>query len=91
MAKGGKRPGAGRPKGSKNTLTPAVQAAIDAGVGPIEFLLTIMRDPNQSDARRQQAARDVAPYLHAKLANIEHAGGDGGPIQFVISKDDEQL
>lgn len=29
----------------------------------------------------QEAAKDAAPYIHPRLAAVEHTGGDGGPIQ----------
>lgn len=28
-------------------------------------------------------AKDAAPYMHAKLASVQHTGRDGGPIQTV--------
>lgn len=28
-------------------------------------------------------AKDAAPYMHAKLASIQHTGRNGGPIQTV--------
>ena len=92
MARGGVRPGSGRPKGSRNTWSEELRkAAADGGMTPVQYMLAVMRDPAVSDARRDRMARDCAPYLHAKLANVEHAGQDGGPITFVISKDDENL
>lgn len=30
----------------------------------------------------QDAARDAAPYIHPRLAAVEHTGKDGGPVQF---------
>ncbi len=29
----------------------------------------------------QECARDAAPYIHSRLATIQHTGKDGGPIQ----------
>lgn len=29
----------------------------------------------------QDAAKDAAPYMHPRLANVEHSGPDGGPIE----------
>ena len=43
-----------------------------------------MRSPpyeNQAPDFRLDAAKYAAPYVHAKLASIEHSGKDGGPIQ----------
>jgi len=34
-------------------------------------------------AMAQEAAKDAAPYMHPRLAAIEHTGADGGPIQLV--------
>lgn len=28
----------------------------------------------------QESAKDAAPYMHPKLANLEHSGKGGGPI-----------
>lgn len=38
-------------------------------------------------------AKDAAPYMHAKLASIQHTGRNGGPIQTmdVTNLTDEQL
>lgn len=32
----------------------------------------------------QDAARDAAPYVHPRLASVEHAGKDGGPMVLEI-------
>ena len=32
-------------------------------------------------AKRLEAAKAAAPYIHPRLANIEHTGKDGGPIK----------
>lgn len=34
----------------------------------------------------QDAARDAAPYVHPKLASVEHTGKGGGAIQFSIDR-----
>lgn len=41
------------------------------GETPLEFMLAVMRDPRQPSAFRFQAAKESAPYRHAKLASIE--------------------
>ncbi|MBF6631818.1 MAG: terminase small subunit [Comamonas sp.] len=33
---------------------------------PLDFLLQVMRDPKQAEARRMQAATIAAPYVHPK-------------------------
>jgi hypothetical protein len=74
---GGKRPGAGRPRGSKNQRSAEIaQQAIEAGITPIEVMLTAMRDfwaEGTPEAKREAAiiARHAAPYIHPRLANID--------------------
>lgn len=83
---GGKRPGAGRPKGSVNKRTIAAREKIErTGITPLEFMLRQMRKPyprgatlaqkQAHDAQRQQAARDAAPYVHARLSSVQVSGG----------------
>lgn len=125
--KGGKREGAGRPKGAltKKTREIAERAAAE-GMTPLEVMLDNMRHfqkvardaeatlegltaeeftgkvgedatPEQQfkflmaqvkqtfglRLSAQDCARDAAPYMHPKLASIEHTGRDGGPVSVV--------
>jgi hypothetical protein len=65
---GGARPGAGRPRGSKNKRRPAQQQAAASGQQlPLEYMLQIMNDRRQPSARRDKMAIACAPYLHARL------------------------
>ena len=86
MARGGKRAGAGRPAGSatKRTREIADQAAAN-GVMPLEVMLHAMRW--HFEAKRYDeahvAARDAAPYLHPKLAAIEHSSDPERPVKVV--------
>ena len=73
MARGGKREGAGRPKGSG--ISPKKAAQIEAamivaaeGMTPLEYMLNVMRtsdDPKRKDAM----ACAAAPYIHPRLAS----------------------
>ena len=75
MGHGGYRPGAGRPKGSVTTRTQEVlRATMKDGITPLEYLLGVMRDETKDEAARFEAAKAAAPYVHPKLANIEHSG-----------------
>jgi hypothetical protein len=38
---------------------------------PLDFLLRVMRDPHSSMARRLEAAKAAAPFLHPKLSAID--------------------
>jgi hypothetical protein len=84
--KGGARPGAGRKKGVPNKRTAENAAKVAAsGITPLEFMLKNMRKPyprgatlaqkQAHDSLRQQAARDAAPYVHARLSAVQVSGG----------------
>ena len=78
MAQGGKRKGAGRPKGSRNKKTEEQTAAIlDSGLTPLDYLLSVMRDESVPRDDRVDAAHKAAPYVHAKLASVDHKSSDG--------------
>lgn len=62
----------GRPKGSPNKRTIATKAAAAAsGLMPLDFLLTRMRDDKLDMRDRVYAATQAAPYMHARLSNID--------------------
>lgn len=70
MANGGKRAGAGRPKGARNKASVAREAEIaESGKTPLEFLLDIMRDESADMEIRMSAAKAAAPFVHPRLAN----------------------
>ena len=58
---------------------------------PLEFMLNIMRtEPSEmleprellaAQTLRFEAAKAAAPYVHPRLAAVEHSGPNGGPIQ----------
>jgi hypothetical protein len=54
------------------------------GETPIEYMLRVMRDRSVEHDRRDKMAAAVAPYVHPKLASIEHAGEGGGPIKHKV-------
>jgi hypothetical protein len=79
VARGGKRPGAGRPKGTESPKTKrqreVATKALDEGITPLEVMLRAMRaalGPEGTDyAAAFPFARDAAPFIHAKLASTE--------------------
>ncbi|MGI3168408.1 hypothetical protein ACRARG_04600 [Pseudooceanicola sp. C21-150M6] len=78
MPAGGKRPGAGRPKGVPNKATQAQRKAIkESGLTPLEHMLQVMRDEDNDPAMRLDAANKAAPYVHSKLATVDHKSSDG--------------
>lgn len=76
----------GRPAGSVNKRTQALQEkAVRMGITPLEFMLRNMRKsiPKNAtvaeriamEAQKLQAARDAAPYVHARLSAVQVSGG----------------
>lgn len=60
----------GRVKGTPNRVTAEREAKIAAaGLTPLDYMLTILRDEAKPEAERFEAAKAAAPYCHAKLAN----------------------
>jgi hypothetical protein len=85
MARGGARPGSGRKKGAANKATAeARKAALASGISPLDFMLSVMRDETADVRRRDAMAMAAAPYLHPRLAPVEHGGNDGRPVQTVM-------
>lgn len=69
---GGARPGAGRPKGVPNKKTAAqAEAVAKSGMTPLQFMLRTMRDSKKTHEQRMDAAKGAAPYVHARLSNVE--------------------
>jgi hypothetical protein len=42
------------------------------GITPVEFMLKILWDPKQTMENRKWAAQQAAPYIHPRLAQIDH-------------------
>lgn len=126
MSHGGKREGAGRPKGALTVRTREVaeralaegrvpleimldnmihfqQVALDAeatleGLTVAEFTGKVTAETPEEQFKAllaqvkktagfrqlaQEAARDAAPYMHAKLASVTVAGDDESPIKLI--------
>lgn len=87
----GKKTG-GRKAGVPNKATAAKVAEVEAsGLTPLDYMLGVMRDPAIAADRRDDMAKAAAPYVHPKLAAIEHTGKDGGPIQHAHQLSDDDL
>lgn len=71
MALGGKRPGAGRPKGTRNKRTLAQHDALKGGLTPLEYFAGLYQDEECPTAIRLDAAKAAAPYVHQRLAITE--------------------
>src|SRR5258706_8258736 len=68
---GGKRPGAGRPKGAISKSTRAILEMLATGDElPIQYMLRVMRDEDAPDLRRDDMAKTAARYLHPQLGSL---------------------
>lgn len=79
--RGGRREGAGRIKGAPNKKTEKKIKAVQAsGLMPLDYMLSVLRDESQPIAQRFMAAKEAAPYVHAKLAaKVPGDKDDAGP------------
>lgn len=70
---GGRRTGQlGRPVGSRNKRTQELlDAVMSTGITPVDYLLSVMRDTDNEQSVRVEAAKALLPYLHAKLHSVE--------------------
>jgi len=86
--RGGKRPGAGRKKGSVNRATAQQMASISDlakthAVDAMKALVSIAKS-SESDAARVSAANAILDRGFGKPAQShQHTGRNGGPIQHV--------
>lgn len=84
MGRGGSRAGAGRKVGIPNKASVARQKRVaETGQTPLDYMLAVMRDDKAEAGRRDDMAKAAAPYVHPKLASLQHTGRNGGPIQTV--------
>ena len=82
MAKGKKT--GGRKRGTPNHITAERKAKLAeaqmAGLTPLDYMLGVLRDEDAKPEERMHAAVHAAPYIHPKLATIDHGGKDGSPV-----------
>lgn len=90
--RGGHRKGAGRPRGAATRKTREIaDKASKDGLTPLEVMLKAMREhatKKDWDAAAS-IAKDAAPYMHAKLASVQHSGPNGGPIEYANLTEEE--
>jgi hypothetical protein len=74
---GGNRKGAGRPPGALTKRSQEIRAeAVLTGMTPLEVMLAAMHHYQELGDYDKAAlfAKDAAPYMHPRLASVEHAG-----------------
>jgi hypothetical protein len=73
--RGGAREGAGRKAGTANVKSREIaDKAAAQGLTPLEYMLAVMRNDEADSGRRDDMAKAAAPYIHARLAAVEHKG-----------------
>ena len=83
MPHGGKRSGAGRPRGSINRFSAEIRAAAATATAasgeelPLQYMLRIMNDPQADSQRRDYMAKAAAAYVHPRLNSTELGGKEG--------------
>ena len=90
MPRGGRREGSGRKKGSITKATVYRQEmlarAAAEGISPLEVMMTAMRDAWEAGDKERavQVAEKAAPYIHARLAAVQHSGDEDNPLTLAV-------
>ena len=66
------------------SLVPETEATVSTNESPLDYMLRVMRDPNEDDERRDAMAKAALPYMHARLSTVDGqvADNEGGTITF---------
>jgi|TARA_Y100000114_G_C11650650_1_gene274041 hypothetical protein len=88
MSHGGKRKGAGRPKGIQ-AGTKAERLAAELGKGqttPLKYMLNMLNNPQVSIEKKMWAAKEAAPFVHSKLQSVNKTimGDEDKPVAVTI-------
>jgi len=78
---GGRRPGAGRKKGTKNRRTVELEHLLAErfpGYDPVVAMAEMANDDSLDDSLRASCHKEVAKYCRPQLKAIEHSTTGGG-------------
>lgn len=91
--RGGRREGAGRPKGSATLKTrqKANEILEDGGITPLDYMLSVLRNEQLPHEDRMDAAKSAAPYVHPKLAATENVHKIEKTLGEIFDEADELL
>ncbi len=73
----------GRQKGTKNKVSKREkmrQECEASGLTPLEYMISLLRDPAAPREERKWAAAQAAPYIHAKLQSTTISGDKDAPL-----------
>ena len=56
------------------------------GISPLEVMMTAMREAWEAGDKEKavQVAEKAAPYIHAKLAAVQHSGDADNPLALAV-------
>ena len=85
MAKGGARPGSGRPAGKANKRSQEIQDRLEKlGCDPIEGMAVIAMDPNTDDSLKMQCYKELAQYIAPKRKAIDMEASLDGNVTIEV-------
>jgi|TARA_R100001224_G_scaffold107784_1_gene83408 hypothetical protein len=84
MEHGGKREGAGRPKGTtrKKAWRALEELKVKYQCSPLDYMLAVLNNPASSPEKKMYAAERAAPYIHGKAPTTNRIETD--PIKVKI-------
>lgn len=97
MARGGKRPGAGRPPNARRLQLISMKLLEGDKLSPLDIMLNAARaayqaatlDPEKVDVELLGVAvgwaKDAAPFVHPRLMTAEIGGKKGSPLEMNLS------
>jgi hypothetical protein len=78
MPRGGRRAGAGRKPGAAAVKTrEAANLILASGITPLGYFQGLLEGTMAFDQVKFEAAKAAAPFVHARLAAVEHSGQIG--------------
>lgn len=89
MARGGKRPNSGRkPEAMRRKQNALVADILESDMTPLAVMQRAMMQHvnagNWDEAAKQ--AKEIAPYVHPKLATVQHKGSSDEPVVHQITR-----
>jgi|TARA_R100000742_G_C4224330_1_gene47310 hypothetical protein len=86
--RGGKRPGAGRPRGvTAGTKHERLEKMLRKGAKtPLQYMLNILNDKKTSPEKKMWAAEKAAPFVHPRLSSIDQKlqGDKDEPVEIEV-------
>tara|TARA_R100001224_G_C3992459_1_gene139749 strand:+ start:200 stop:484 length:285 start_codon:yes stop_codon:yes gene_type:complete len=92
--RGGKRPGAGRPRGvTAGTKGKRLEEHLESiSRTPLDYMINVLNNPATSPERKMWAAEKAAPYLHPRLASkeLKVSGDENKPVKINLCQSPEK-